>query len=290
MSYFKSKSMHGGNDNDNDDADDDHQSNNSSIAGSDSEEQEESDTESLKIVDEEGDDEVDEQEVEEVEVDEDEDVDLDDDEDEDVVDDEDDLGEGDSEEEGEVDEDGDEDEEGEIITPSRKKKTMKITPTSAVKKVNRTAIIPTIGDLNLDDSDEDEDEDGDGEMYLKKFDKETNDNYLLNFHPESTLHNYDEVLSMTKVVRDKNGVIVDALHKTIPYLTKYERARVLGQRAKQINTGASVFVKVPENVIDGYLIAELELIEKRIPFIIRRPLPNGGSEYWSIKDLENIAF
>jgi DNA-directed RNA polymerase I, II, and III subunit RPABC2 len=282
MSYFKS--MHGGNDNDNDDVDDDHNSNNSSVAGSDSEP--DSDTESLKNVDEEGDDEVGDDEVDEVEVDEDEDAEVDEDEDED------DLGEGDSEEEGEVDEDGNDegDEDGEIITPSRKKKTMKIAPTSAVKKVNRSVIIPTISDLQLDDSDEDEDEDGDGEMYLKKFDKETNDNYLLNFHPESTLHNYDEVLAMTKVVRDKNGVIVDALHRTIPYLTKYERARVLGQRAKQINSGSSVFVKVPENVIDGYLIAELELIEKRIPFIIRRPLPNGGSEYWSIKDLENIAF
>lgn len=287
MSYFKSKGMHGGNDNDNDDVDDDHQSNNSSVAGSDSEP--ESDTESLKNVDEEGDDEVDEQEVDEVGDDEiDEDVDIDEDV-EDADEDDDDLGEGDSDEEGEEG-DGNEDEEGEIITPSRKKKTMKIAPTSAVKKINRSAIIPTIDDLHLEYSDEDEDEDGDGEMYLKKFDKETNDNYLLNFHPESTLHNYDEVLAMTKVVRDKNGVIVDALHRTIPYLTKYERARVLGQRAKQINTGASVFVKVPENVIDGYLIAELELIEKRIPFIIRRPLPNGGSEYWSIKDLENIAF
>jgi DNA-directed RNA polymerase I, II, and III subunit RPABC2 len=277
MSYFKS--MHGGNDND--DVDDDH-SNNSSVASSDSES--ESDSESLKIVG--GDDEVDAEEV-----DEDEDIEVDEDEDEDIEgDDEDDLGEGDSEEEGEVNEDGDDDEEeeGEIITPSRKKKTMKIAPTATT--VKKTSIIPTIGDLQLDDNDEDEDEDGDGEMYLKKFDKETNDNYLLNFHPESALHNYDEVLAMTKVVRDKNGVIVDALHKTIPYLTKYERARVLGQRAKQINSGASVFVKVPENVIDGYLIAELELIEKRIPFIIRRPLPNGGSEYWSIKDLENIAF
>jgi DNA-directed RNA polymerase I, II, and III subunit RPABC2 len=280
MSYFKS--MHGGKDND-DDVDDDH-SNNSSVAGSDSEA--ESDTESLKNVDEEGDDEVDEAEVDEED---DEDV---EDEDEEIEDaDDDDLGEGDSEEdeeEGEINEDGDE--EGEIVTPSRKKKTMKIAPTSTT--VKKTSIIPSIGELNLgdDDIDEDQDEDGDGEMYLKKFNKETNDNYLLNFHPESALHNYDEVLAMTKVVRDKNGVIVDALHKTIPYLTKYERARVLGQRAKQINSGASVFVKVPENVIDGYLIAELELIEKRIPFIIRRPLPNGGSEYWSIKDLENIAF
>ena len=95
---------------------------------------------------------------------------------------------------------------------------------------------------------------------------------------------------MTKVVRDEHGIIVDDLHKTIPYLTKYEKARILGQRAKQINAGATPFVKVPENVIDGYLIAELELQQKRIPFIIRRPLPNGGSEYWSLKDLENITF
>lgn len=138
--------------------------------------------------------------------------------------------------------------------------------------------------------DEEDDEDPTGEAYLQKFDKEINDNYLVNFHPESVVHNYDEIMAMTKITRDKAGIIIDDLHKTIPFLTKYERARVLGQRAKQINSGASVFVKVPEKVIDGYLIAELELQEKRIPFIIRRPMPNGGSEYWSIKDLENIAF
>jgi DNA-directed RNA polymerase I, II, and III subunit RPABC2 len=138
--------------------------------------------------------------------------------------------------------------------------------------------------------DEEDDEDPTGEVYLQKFDKEINDNYLVNFHPESAIHNYDEILAMTKVVRDKNGIIIDDLHRTIPYLTKYEKARILGQRAKQINSGAPAFVKVPEKVIDGYLIAELELQEKRVPFIIRRPMPNGGSEYWSIKDLENISF
>ena len=73
-------------------------------------------------------------------------------------------------------------------------------------------------------------------------------------------------------------------------VTKYEKSRILGQRAKQINSGAYPFVKVPENVIDGYIIAELELKQQRIPFIIRRPLPNGGSEYWKVKDLEDISF
>ena len=117
-----------------------------------------------------------------------------------------------------------------------------------------------------------------------------NDNYILNFHPESAIQNYDEVLNMSKVVRNADGIIVDKLHITIPYLTKYEKARILGQRTKQINSGAYPYVKVPENVIDGYLIAELELKQKRIPFIIRRPLPNGGSEYWNVKDLEDIMF
>jgi DNA-directed RNA polymerase I, II, and III subunit RPABC2 len=160
-----------------------------------------------------------------------------------------------------------------------------------VKEPNkRSKKIPTKQKTQSIVYDEDDDDDPTGEVYLQKFDKEINDNYLVNFHPESAVHNYDEILTMSKVVRDKNGIIIDNLHKTIPYITKYEKARILGQRAKQINSGATVFVKVPEKVIDGYLIAELELQEKRIPFIIRRPLPNGGSEYWSIKDLENISF
>jgi DNA-directed RNA polymerase subunit K/omega len=39
-------------------------------------------------------------------------------------------------------------------------------------------------------------------------------------------------------------------------------------------------------MIDAYLIALKELEEKKIPFIIKRPLPNGVIEYWRISDLE----
>jgi DNA-directed RNA polymerase I, II, and III subunit RPABC2 len=162
-----------------------------------------------------------------------------------------------------------------------------VTKKKGAKKILKKTVSSKPFIENLSD---DEDEDGDGETYLKKFDKEINDNYIVNNHPECALQNYDEILAMTKVIRDKNYIIIDDLHKTIPYLTKYERARILGQRAKQIESGATPFIKVPENMIDGYLIAELELKQGRIPFIIRRPMPNGGSEYWKINDLENIAF
>ena len=42
-------------------------------------------------------------------------------------------------------------------------------------------------------------------------------------------------------------------------------------------------------MIDGYLIALKELEQKKIPFIIQRPLPNGGCEYWRLTDLEIIS-
>jgi DNA-directed RNA polymerase I, II, and III subunit RPABC2 len=91
--------------------------------------------------------------------------------------------------------------------------------------------------------------------------------------------------AMTRIVRDENGVIVDPLHRTLPFITKYERARILGERAKQINSGAKPLIPVEPDVIDGYLIALAEFEQKKIPFIVKRPLPNGGCEYWKLKDL-----
>jgi len=160
---------------------------------------------------------------------------------------------------------------------------------TTIKKSNKSNNKKKIIENQSDDEDEDEDEDDD-KNYLQKFNEGISKNYILDYHPECVVHNYNEVLSMCQVMRDANGIIIDDLHMTIPQLTKYERARILGLRAKQINSGATPFIKVPEGVIDGYLIAQMELKEKKIPFIIRRPMPNGGSEYWYLKDLEDILF
>tara|TARA_A100001011_G_C14214799_1_gene801527 strand:- start:807 stop:1340 length:534 start_codon:yes stop_codon:yes gene_type:complete len=128
-----------------------------------------------------------------------------------------------------------------------------------------------------DDSDDEE---------IKKLENSINKDVLTKFHPEIKQINYNELVTLSKIVKNKNGIPVDPLHKTIPFLTKYERAKVLGLRAKQINSGSDIFVEVPPNVFDGYTIAKMELEQKKIPFIIRRPLPNGTSEYWNLSDLE----
>ena len=179
-------------------------------------------------------------------------------------------------------EDVDEENEGEEDEePSRKKSKEKQSVNLGNQNVNNSF------DLNYDEEDEEDDDD---ENYLQKFNKDINKSYINEFHPECIIHNYEEVAAMSHVVKDKNGIIIDDLHKTIPFLTKYERARILGQRAKQIECGSRPFVKVPENIVDSYIIAELELKQKKIPFVIRRPIPGGGCEYWNLRDLEIVHF
>jgi DNA-directed RNA polymerase I, II, and III subunit RPABC2 len=132
------------------------------------------------------------------------------------------------------------------------------------------------------DSDEEELDDD----YLQKMDDHVRKRVIEDHHPELKTLNYEEVEALATVVRDKNNLIIDPLHRTLPILTRYEKARILGERARQINAGAKPMIEVDVTMIDGYLIALKELEQKRIPFIIQRPMPNGGSEYWRLADLE----
>eukprot|EP00568_Trieres_chinensis_P008710 CAMPEP_0183302506 /NCGR_PEP_ID=MMETSP0160_2-20130417/8260_1 /TAXON_ID=2839 ORGANISM="Odontella Sinensis, Strain Grunow 1884" /NCGR_SAMPLE_ID=MMETSP0160_2 /ASSEMBLY_ACC=CAM_ASM_000250 /LENGTH=155 /DNA_ID=CAMNT_0025465281 /DNA_START=108 /DNA_END=575 /DNA_ORIENTATION=- len=71
---------------------------------------------------------------------------------------------------------------------------------------------------------------------------------------------------------------------TTRYLTKYERARVLGTRALQISMNAPVMVDL-DGETDPLKIAMKELRERKIPIVIRRYLPDGSHEDWSIDEL-----
>ena len=111
---------------------------------------------------------------------------------------------------------------------------------------------------------------------------------LLDYHPEIKQISYKELETLTKISKNDEGIIIDPLHTTIPILTRYEKARVIGLRAKQINDGSEPLVTVTQDMINGLTIAKLEFNQKKLPFIIRRPLPNGGSEYWKIHDLQDL--
>jgi DNA-directed RNA polymerase I, II, and III subunit RPABC2/DNA-directed RNA polymerase subunit K len=158
--------------------------------------------------------------------------------------------------------------------------------------------IDTEDDDTKDDDTEDDDTDYDtknddtdnDEEYIQKFSQDIRNQYIKKFHGEINHSNYDEINALTKVVRNTNGNVIDPIHQTLPFLTKYEKTKIIGIRAKQINNGADTFIKVPDNIIDGQIIAEMELAAKVLPFIISRPFPNGKKEYWKLSDLEIIDY
>ena len=139
-------------------------------------------------------------------------------------------------------------------------------------------------EITSDETDS-EDDDSDDEDDFKKLENDISRDYLMSYHPELKQINFNELIALSNITRNKDGIIIDPLHKTFPYLTKFERAKILGQRAKQINNGSPIFVKVTPNIIEGHTIALMELQQKKIPFIIKRPLPNGSNEYWKVSDL-----
>jgi len=143
--------------------------------------------------------------------------------------------------------------------------------------------IPARFELN-----ENEDEDEDQDDYMEKFDTKTRKNIIQQYYPELIEQSYEEIDVLTNIIRDKDGFIVDPLHTTLPILSKYEKTRILGERARQLGTGAPALVEIDEDIIDPYLIALKELDAKKVPFIIKRPIPNGSIEYWKISDLEII--
>lgn len=115
----------------------------------------------------------------------------------------------------------------------------------------------------FDDLDEDEvDVDGEVEIMDEEDDKHDNDGF-----------------------RTKRGYTKNKERITASFLTKYERARILGTRALQLSKNAPPMVVPQPGETDPYKLAERELAEQKIPFIVRRYLPDHTYEDWKLSEL-----
>lgn len=109
--------------------------------------------------------------------------------------------------------------------------------------------------------------------------------------PEVTQSNTIDFLDSSQVDalnKSKKGpvskMVPKELRLTSPFMTKYERARVLGTRALHIAMSAPVMVEL-EGETDPLRIAMKELKAKKIPIVIRRYLPDSSYEDWSVDEL-----
>ena len=114
-------------------------------------------------------------------------------------------------------------------------------------------------------------------------------NILYKHHPEAVLDYKETVLQKLplKSAPPFTEEDLDKNHKSQPFLTQYEKTRILGFRTNQLAQGARPLLLngVPEHVKTTLEIARLELEQRRLPFIVKRPMPDGTFEYWRLSDL-----
>ena len=175
--------------------------------------------------------------------------------------------EGEDMDEGEGDEDeGDEDEddEDEGEDEGEDEDTPEVIPNKpAIQNATIVDVGPKAITSSLQEDESEDDSDDENEEVYQKLDKFKNKELLLNYHPETKQLKYADVMALTSIARDNENNIIDPMHKTIPILTRYERARVLGVRAKQLEHNAIPMIDIPANMIDSYLIACEELKQKK---------------------------
>jgi DNA-directed RNA polymerase subunit K/omega len=109
---------------------------------------------------------------------------------------------------------------------------------------------------------------------------------LLKFHPECVLdYEEDEQPSIplrTTLSED------DPYHKSMPFLSVFERTKILGMRTNQLAQGARPYIVVPEHITNILDIAKLELEQRRLPIIIKRHMPDGTYEKFRLSDMITI--
>tara|TARA_Y100000389_G_scaffold198469_2_gene235030 strand:- start:2056 stop:2712 length:657 start_codon:yes stop_codon:yes gene_type:complete len=123
---------------------------------------------------------------------------------------------------------------------------------------------------------------------INTFSKEFKTSYIEKTHSECLHISQDDLSLLTKVTTNNDGIVVDKMHQTLPILTKFEKTKILGIRTKQLNNNSRPYISGSENIKSNYLIAIEELQQKKLPFIIKRPLPNNTYEYWKLSNLEVV--
>jgi DNA-directed RNA polymerase I, II, and III subunit RPABC2 len=94
---------------------------------------------------------------------------------------------------------------------------------------------------------------------------------------------------MAQVIEDFNDILKTydpSKNKTNNILSKYEKVKIIGIRAEQVQRGAPPYIDIDLNKpFDARDLAKKELAARKIPFMISRKLPDGKTEYWRLDDL-----
>jgi len=109
------------------------------------------------------------------------------------------------------------------------------------------------------------------------------------------VENMASVLTYTKQPFDECGKVLGNLDKpkiSKMIMTKYEFNVIISTRTNQIAHGATPFIEVSDEIksnMDLRKIAIEELKQNKLPYCIKRPLPNNKYEFVKVGDLNLSA-
>ena len=105
------------------------------------------------------------------------------------------------------------------------------------------------------------------------------------FNNRTIFENINKINELSNTSYEEDNKQIKKISR--PVLTKYELTKVIGVRMEQIASGMKPLIQIKNKKnMDIYQIVLMELREKKVPFIIKRNLPNGQFEYWKLEDLE----
>lgn len=159
---------------------------------------------------------------------------------------------------------------------------------STASRVSVKSLTKKITKIKIENAEESEDESEDDE-YIDNIDYNTDDNK--SYKSEESILPEDCIYATEEVEPEE---IIDHLRVpnseriSKPILTKFEFIRVLEERVNLLSKGAPRGIIFEGKMPDLKRIAYEELQQNRIPFIIKRPMPDGRYELWHLKELKKV--
>ena len=147
------------------------------------------------------------------------------------------------------------------------------------------AVVDDKEDVDEEQTTADDEDDEENILEADEDEEEDSDEHAMTIAQKLLMQKKQAVMSQADVYR----TYYTQEKQTSPYITKFERAKILSLRAQAIENGAIPFVAIDDSTEDPYSIAQREYDIKKIPYFIVRVLPNQEKEYWRLSDFKSIV-
>jgi DNA-directed RNA polymerase I, II, and III subunit RPABC2 len=146
-------------------------------------------------------------------------------------------------------------------------------------------------ELSVDDNDVDEDDAQEEPLIVVEEEEEegeedVEEDDLDDIEDDENTINISDNHKFEIVSKDKTYERLESRKRICsPMMTTHELTKLIGIRAQQLSCGMNPMVIVSPDIMDTKFIAIQELLQKKMPLILRRFLPNDLYEDWRVEDL-----